>query len=357
MKNRQKNFVLIVGMVVLSFLYSCTKNKGAEPVKGYYPDGAFIINEGPYGTGVGTISHFDKITKVTTNNIFEKENGFSLGNIVQSMYIHNGKAYIVVNNANKIEVAKDTTFKSLTTVSGLNQPRYFLPVSSNKAYITEWGADGLTGAIKVFDLNSNTITSSIATGKGAENMLKVGDYVYVTCKGGLGNDEVINVIDIVTNSVVKTITVGANPANIVQDVNGKIWVLCSGKYKSDYSELEKTGSLIKIDPVTNTIELTLAFTSKFSQPAGLSINKAKDKLFYNYDGKVYSHEISANSLSATGVINRSFYGLGIDPGSDIIYGADAGNFSSSGKVIRYQSNGTVIDSMNVGIIPNGFFFK
>jgi YVTN family beta-propeller protein len=359
MKKINKTWLLLSAFTLSIALNSCTKHKDVEPtfIPGSYKSGVFITNEGPYGSGSGTITHFDDITNITTNNIFERENDFSLGNIVQSMYIYNGKAYIVVNNANKIEIAKDTTFKSIATITGLNQPRYFLPINNTKAYVTEWGADGKTGAVRVLDLSNNTITSTISTGKGAEKMLKHGDYVYVTCKGGLGNDEVVTVINSTNNTVTTTITVGANPSSIVEDVNGKIWVLCAGKYKSDYSALENPGSLVKIDPSTNTVEQKLDFSSIYSQPSGLTINTAQNNLFYNYDGNVYTHDVSATGLSTSGLIPRSFYGMEIDPSTDIIYASDAGNYSSAGKVIRFQTNGTAIDSMNVGIVPGGFFFK
>jgi DNA-binding beta-propeller fold protein YncE len=63
-------------------------------------------------------------------------------------------------------------------------------------------------------------------------------------------------------------------------------------------------------------------------------------------------------LKSTPLINRSFYGLGIDPKEGIIYGADAGGFTSNGKVVRFNpSTGLAIDSITVGIGPNSFIFR
>ena len=39
------------------------------------------------------------------------------------------------------------------------------------------------------------------------------------------------------------------------------------------------------------------------------------------------------------------------------YGSDAVDFSSNGKVIRYNASATVVDSFAVGVIPGNFFFK
>src|SRR5690606_19043542 len=99
------------------------------------------------------------------------------------------------------------------------------------------------------------------------------------------------------------------------------------------------------------------FTGTYTQPEDMVINGAKNKLYYSYQGAVYEVPVSATSLSTTPIITRYFYGIGIDPTDNNIYGADAGNFSSNGKVIRYNTSGTALDSFQVGVGPNGFIFR
>lgn len=350
-------FIASISVAVL--LGACTK-KNADTIAPIltFDYGIFIVNEGPYGSGTGTISYFSKGLNTLTNDLFQSKNNYPLGNVVQSMNIINNKAYIVVNNANKIEVADANSFIAQAPITGLNQPRYILAVNATKAYITEWGATGNEGAVKVLNLLTNKVSGTISTGKGAEKMLLKGNFVYVTCKGGSGKDSVVSVINASSDAVVATINVGASPDGIVEDLNGNVWVLCAGQYKSDYSGLEKSGSLVKINTTTNTVELSIPFTSTSSQPSGLTINGAKNKLYFNYEGKVMSQNITSTALDNTTFVARSFYGLGIDPATEIVYGADAGNYSSAGKVIRYNAaTGAVVDSMTVGIIPNGFFFR
>lgn len=320
-----------------------------------YDNGVFVTNEGPYATGTGTLSFYDPADKEVDNEIFNLKNAYTLGNIVQSMYVHNTIGYIVVNNADKIEVVDGSTIESKGVISGLSKPRYFLGVDANTGYVSQWGAS--TSSVEVIDLNTKAVKVSIPTASGAENMAKMGDKVYVACGGGYGTDSIVNVINTTTNTVVKSIVVGAAPQSIQVDANGDVWVLCVGKWKSDYSALEISGSLERIDGSGDTVNLSLAFSSTFSQPSNLVINSTKNKLFYSYDGGVYSHDITSSSLSSTSFISRKFYGLGVDPSNDEIYGGDAGNFTSKGKVIRYSATGTVIDSFGVGIAPNGFFFN
>jgi YVTN family beta-propeller protein len=353
------SLLMIVSLAIATILGACTQKKeeSINPLMSI-DHGVFIVNEGPYGSGTGSISYFSKGLNSLTNDLFQTKNNYPLGNVVQSMNIINNKAYIVVNNANKIEVADANTFIAQAPITGLNQPRYVLGVNAIKAYITQWGPTGNEGGVQVLNLLTNTISGTITTGKGAEKMLLKGNFVYVTCSGGSGKDSVVTVINATSDAVVATINVGASPGGIVEDLNGNIWVLCAGQYKSDYSGLEKSGSLVKINPISNTVELKIPFTSTSDMPSGLTINGAKNKLYYNYEGKVISQNVASPVLDNTTFANRSFYGLGVDPSTEIVYGADAGNYASAGKVLRYNaSTGVVIDSMTVGLIPNGFVFR
>jgi hypothetical protein len=125
------------------------------------------------------------------NDIFKTINGRTLGTFVQSMNIINDKAFIVVNGSAKVEVVNKTSFASLKTISGFRGPRFILPVSSDKAYISDWFANN----IKVVDLNSLTITDSIPTGEGQNTMAMINNKVYVANIGGYGIDSTVTVID------------------------------------------------------------------------------------------------------------------------------------------------------------------
>jgi YVTN family beta-propeller protein len=363
MKTKTKKlfyFAAIVGAFTVS---SCKKDDPAPdpvvetPAGTTYDNGVFITNEGPFGSGSGTLSFYSRSSGSISNDIFEAKNGYPLGNIVQSMEIYNGNAYIVVNNAGKVEVADGTSLASNGAITGFTSPRYFLGITSTKGYVSEWGTGGVAGAVKVVDLATKTITATITTGKGAEGMALAGTKVYVACGGGFDNDSVVTVINAATNAVVTNINVGANPKNVKMDANGKLWVLCSGQWDATYTFLIKTGKLVRIDTATNAVDLSLTLTSTTSQPSSLAINGAKTILYYTYNGGVYGQSTASASLSGTALINRSFYGLGIDPTNNYIYGADAGNFSSNGKIIRYNAAATLIDSVTVGVIPGGFYFK
>ena len=356
---KKPNQWLIAGIALISVMQGCKKDDPklvAATAGGAYDSGVFVACEGPFGSGTGTVSFYNRTTGAVSNDIFQSANTFPLGNVVQSVNIYNGKGYVVVNNAGKIEVVTANDFKSVGSITGLNSPRYFLGITSAKGYVSEWGTTG--GTVRVINLSNNSISSTINVGNGAENMVMVNNNVYVACSGGFVNDSIVTVINSTTDAVVTTINVGPNPGDIKVDANGKIWVLCGGQWNGSFTSLDKTGKLVRINPSNNTVEQTFTFSSTLSMPSNLAINSAKNKLFYTYQGKIYNHDITALNLSSMGLVDRSFYGLGFDPVNDYLYAADAGNFSSNGKVVRYNgSTGSKVDSFAVGIIPGDFFFR
>jgi hypothetical protein len=111
-----------IGSILCTFLFSCEKDK--EEVK--YTNGAFVVNEGAYTGNNGTISFYSFDEDTVVNDIFFVKNSRALGDVVQSMTIDNGKAYIVVNNSNKVEIADAVTFKELGVIENVNSPRYFI---------------------------------------------------------------------------------------------------------------------------------------------------------------------------------------------------------------------------------------
>jgi hypothetical protein len=350
---------VLVGATVI--MTSCSgDDESALPEAG--TDGFFVVNEGGFLNGNASLSYFNKSTKIMTNDVFLDATSRPLGDQAQSMTIFEDKGYIVVQSSSKIEVIDSKDFSSTTTITeGLSSPRYFLGISSTKGYVSDWGSDSKTGTIKVLDLMSNTVTKSIATGQGANKMIFVGNKVYVTTTGGFGSlDNNIQVISTDTDAIIKTIQVGDNPKSIVSDEAGTIWVAGTGSvvYNPDFSvdEANSTaGFIAKI--VNDEVEVIFSMPSKASGPSNLEINTTASNLYFDYAGNIYTLETAGvgagASIDIKQFINKSFYGLDLDPSTNNILGFDAGDFTSAGTMSRYDESGTLIDSYEVGIIPNG----
>lgn len=351
--NKQKIWAILACLCLFSFAACDDDNNMSE---GAYSNGIFITNEGPFQTGTGTLSFFDNNTQTINNAVFQLENNRPLGNIVQSLGRARDKGYVVVNNANKVEVVNLDSLTSLGTITGFTLPRYFLAVG-DKGFVSQWGEGGVNGSVAVVNLNNLTITNTIATGSGAERMAVANDKLYVVNGGGFGSDNTVTVINPETEVVITNIQVGDNPNSLQVDRDGNLWVLCGGFVDFVDSSNNTEGQLLRINTQTEGVDLSLTFPDATSQPQGLLIDKAGDFLYYRYMQKVFKQEIGAANLATDAFIQQNYYGMGIDWETADLWGADAGDFVSNGWIYRHDSeNGAVIDSFQVGIIPNNFYF-
>ena len=95
-----KNTLWAMLAAVILTTIACTK--GDEKPESAYASGVFIICEGPFGSGTGTMSYYNRVDS-TRGDIYGAANsGAAIGNILQSYTVHNDVGYLLANNANKI---------------------------------------------------------------------------------------------------------------------------------------------------------------------------------------------------------------------------------------------------------------
>lgn len=344
-------FILITCLSVFS---SCTKDEDPKN-EGLFSNGYYITNEGPFASGTGTVSYFDEDSSLVRHDIFETANGRPLGNIVQSIAISGENAYVVVNNAAKIEVVELSTFKSVATITGLVLPRYLLPITAGKAYVSDW-----KGVVSIIDMSTNSVKAEIPAGTGPETMLKAGKYVYVLNAGGMTIDSTVTIIDFSTDKVVKTLKVYDRPTGAIADASGKVWVMCSGKGFNGWPMPGDTkGHLIRIDPSTLEIDLDFEFPEVSMHPEKLVTNKSASKLFFLYNNGIYTYGTSFAGQSPQLLVEHSnLYALAFDQAKNLVLASDPVDFQQNGWILRYNAdNGQKLDSIPAGIIPGNILIK
>lgn len=343
-------FILVI--LLITSLFSCKKDELGPQCIGCNNDeilsetaDVLILNEGNFGWGNGSISYYQPQSKIISNNVYlQANNNIPLGDVVQSAYQFNDKFYVVANNSSKIEVINSTYFSSVATISGFNSPRYFLPITNTKAYVS----DLYSNSIQIVDLTTNSIAGSIITNCWTENLLLHNDTVYAC---DMTNDNLL-IINPTNNSLVDSVKLGVEPNSIVKDKNNKLWIMCSGGFQEDNAKL------IRFNPQTRSIEATFIFSNINQSPSNLVIDNEQEQLYF-LNNNVYRMNITATSLPSSELISNNsntFYGLGVDPVNEDIYVADAIDYVQSGIVFRYSSNGSLIHQFNVGIIPGNFLF-
>jgi YVTN family beta-propeller protein len=339
------NHISIISLLSLLILASCKKDKPDPIVNNTYigpSKKVYVINEGNYGSNNAGITLFDTGTGNSITDKFKDKNGVALGDVAQSMSLINGDYYIVVNNSNKIVVC-DTALKIKRTISGLTSPRYIIGVSAQKAYVSDYYANGLS----IVDLNTGTKTGSITLHGSTEKMVYINNKVYVTNS----SKDHVYVINTTNNSISDSISVGLNASHIVLDKNNKIWVLSSGT-----SSVQ--GKLSLIDPFSNSVTWSQSFALN-DKASLLCLNGTKDTLWYaNKDG-ICRMPIKSTILPNAFITSTSnIYGLGIHPTRHEVYVADAIDYVSQSKIFVYKaSSGTYFGSFKAGFISNGFYFE
>ncbi|MES2780252.1 MAG: DUF5074 domain-containing protein, partial [Bacteroidota bacterium] len=236
-------------------------------------------------------------------------------------------------------------YQSIATITGFRSPRYMLAVSEHKAYVTEYYAN----AIRIVDLNTNTITDSIAMNGWMDEMVLLNGKVYVTNT----KKNYILAIDVTTNTVTDTIKVVDSSVGIQVDANNKIWVLSNGNLV-----LGIRPALQRINPTLNVVEQTFSLNFSEMDVSRLRINKAKTKLYW-LSKNVFAMRIDDQTVSTTPFIqavNQNFYGLGVNPRTDEVYVSDTKDFVQQSVINRYRSNGSFSGDFKAGLITGGFFF-
>jgi YVTN family beta-propeller protein len=346
--NKSSTYFILFIAILNSFI-SCKKDEPPiKPSANITSGGSgfvYVLNEGNFMASNGSITRLNLSDGSIVSDFYSiQNNGFQIGDVPQSMAIHNGKFYVVVNNSSKIEILDRYTFQKIGQITGLTSPRYFLPISNNKAYVT----DLFSNTISLVDLNSNLVVSTIALNGWSEEMHQVYGKVFVTSK----NTNKLYVINAQNDQLQDSITIGFGGSGIVEDKFGKIWVLCSGDQTSQIAKL------VRIDPLNLSIDTSFVFSSISNNPFRLSINGNKDELFFLDNAGVFKMNVSG-SFSSSPIIpkgNKNFYSIGIDPQNGNIYVSDAIDFNQNGIIYRYNNSGNPIDQFSCGIIPGFIFF-
>ncbi len=351
-------FLLLLSL--LTVILGCTEEPIIEPTP--TPDGfskgVFITNEGGFNSGNASVSFYDPIEKTVQEKIFETTNNQPLGDVLQSMTIIDDKAYLVLNNSQKVEIVNLNDFSSIGTIESLTSPRYLTLINESTAYISDiYGA-----AISVVDLATQKETDKIPFGSASEEMVMVGNEMFVAQPSLSINTKKssnhIFVIDVLTNQVTDSIQVGYNPISLKLDGNNKLWFFCNGE--GNFGNPDKLGGLYKINPITKIVEVTLPFSDNtVSFAPRLVLNGDKSQLYF-LKSAIFKMSVAATELPTTPFIEangRDIYGLGVNPNTGNVYVGESGNFVQKGTVTIYTNTGTELSSFKAGVGVNGFYFN
>lgn len=321
-----------------------------------YSVGTFVLCEGANG-GNGSVSFYNRTSKSIKNDIFATaNNAAALGNTPVSMTLLGKNIYIPVNNSDKLQIVEANTFLLQSNITGLSKPRYFEEVrrdiNGQQAYITEGGA-GVTGDIRVIDISAKTkavsIYRTVILNGIPDKIINVGAVTYILNKDE--NDSTIFIMDsFAVDTLYKTLKVAPAPNSFVRDANGDIWVICNPKTsKSQLVKVRFTNDNVYFDIQSNA--------------SSIITDKTGYNLYYIANNKIWQKDLKNFGTNPPTLLEKQPSltkpnALGIDPITGYLYIADAKDKTSNGQVyILDVANKIIVDSVAVGVNPNGFLFR
>lgn len=347
---------------VMLCIVSCMKQDADSSAEDFDfgPDAAlFIVNEGGFGNGNSSLSVYEPESGVVHNNIFRRANGVPLGDVAQSMTVHDGKGWVVVNNSKVIFAIGLDDIVEKGRITGFVSPRNIAFVSDSKAYVT----DMYSQSIYIVDPRTYSMTGTIETGCTTEQIIIHDGYAYVNFWSS-GN-EVLK-IDTATDKVTDRIRTGLQPCSMALDANDRLWALTDGSAAwPDNPAGSEDPCLHRIDLESFSIDRTLHFdgyvTTGYSSVSRLQTDASGRHLLWLDGEGVWMMDIESPELPDGPLVRsgsgQTFYSMTVSPSDGDIYVSDAIDYSQNGKISRYSADGTLKDEFTAGICPGAFCWR
>ena len=338
---------------------SCVKDKPNPDVK-YLPSvssrGVVILNEGSFGNNNAEISYLDLSENKLSNLIYRNANDKSLGDVAQHVQFYENHFFILLNNSNKLVVLDALTWKLKVTVSGIVSPRYMV-FADSKIFISSLSQN----VIYVVDANSlQLIDQVLIDDKGAENMMLVGNEIWIT-HWNIQRKQVF-ILNTQTRKMEDKIELPYYASHaIVQDRNDMVWILAGNKYQN------RRSALMQIHPTTHQIIQQFEFPEE-AEPIRLQMNATKDTLYFiqvNYDGGANHNGLYRMSIDDVDLPNQAFiaamqnsyfWAYGIDSVSKHIFISDPKGFTQQSSIYEYSNQAKLLYEYRAGIGANQFLF-
>jgi DNA-binding beta-propeller fold protein YncE len=342
-------------------LASCIQDKPPAIVNTAVPGGTgnvYIICQGALGNGNASLYAYDPANDSIYGDIYKQANNQPLGDVFQSMIRIGSDFFLCVDNSNEIMIINAATKKNVASIP-VPQPRYILPVSASKAYVSSL----FHNKVYIINTQNYTLTDSITLpNQNTEGMCLYNNNAVICTWDSLGNH--IYMIDYTTDKLVQTIQVaGYTPQSVVVDKQQMLWVLGTGSF----SGLPATWT--RLDPSTGDILASYTFPAS-AVPLGPVFNSTLDTIYYieaNYSGGAANNGVYRMSIYDAGLPSQPlipalplqyFYALGVSPVTGYLFVGDPLGFNQNGSLYIYKPDGTLVQSFigKLGLGPGGFYF-
>jgi hypothetical protein len=342
----KENFIfrLMAALIWLS-LEACSE-KSEEPAGIKVPIQAgkmvLICNEGNYRSGNASAGLLNLATGEWDENAFKTFTGRALGDVCQSATLWNGAWWMVVNNSGKIEIVSKENFAPVKTIEGITSPRFLLPASETKAYLTDLYANKLW----IVDGQAMAITGSVAFPGWGEELLQAGGKVWVVNR----RKNKLFGLNPATDTWADSIAFPGNLSSIAPASQGRIWVGFEGNSGT-------AAGISLFNTLTGEKEKTW-LSNQTAMPFAFQSSVSGDSLFF-IQNQVMLLKIQDAEWPVADVLDGktgNFYGLGYDPERRELWASDARDYQQKSRIYRKDLKNGSLREQTGGTISSRFYF-
>ncbi|MDR6369137.1 hypothetical protein J2795_000625 [Chryseobacterium bernardetii] len=336
-----KLLTVLFAVVLLFNISSCSSSSDEIEVSPItYQNGYFISNEGNYNSQGAKVTFVTRNLSLKQDDIYGYNNNKDiLGDVLQTIGLNGNKAYLVVNNSNKIVVVDRYTFKKLAVITDqLDNPRG-ITFANDFIYVTNTNFVAHTQSVTKYKASDYSFVSKINMTEVSDKAVEAGGNVFVqNASSGFGN----KITYINTSNDSKTeITVP----------NGQIGNTVS--YKSNVYTISSTATDSYIYKISGTGAITPVITLT-GIPSATNLQIDNDKIYFSSANKVYTTSLAIPAIPATPLLTAAdggpyftLYGFNVIDGR--IFASDVKQFTQDSEMVVYSAvTGAQISSFKTG---------
>jgi len=333
----KKQVLLLIG-VLLSFT-SCEK-EDLILENTLSTELIFVANEGNFGTSNGSVSVIkdDQVIQTIPN----------IGDVVQSLLVHQNKLFVSVNNSHKIKIYDITENGLLLPGIEINtngsSPRE-MTVVNNKLYFTNWN----TQDVKILNLFTYDFETPIKVDGLPESIVHNGENIFVGIMMNEDYSDASTVLKISpqTNSVVSNFEVGKGPTSLL--VMDKELIVARTFYDENWNAFYGT-SMVEITVDEGSSNPVTIVNYGTGVVCGGSVHSFKNSPYTSYLGGVakLNNDLSIDENSLVGFTDDSNV-YSVETINDKVY---IGTLDGYVKVL--SEDGIELNTLKVGEFPGDF---
>lgn len=368
-----KKYLLGIAVMLSATLFTACLDNDNTPNKYYIPvsNGVYVVGSGNSASGIpGNLTYYDNVTKSATKDIFNKLNGFSLGNgTVNDAMRFGDKTYVVSSDENSVIVTDakmhflhriDLTAPTMLGEKGVNPRR--ITASDNKIYVSTYG-----GCVAAIDTASYTMTKKYDVGSYPEGIMVSNGYLFVANSDyALNNNASISIVDLSTGTT-ETVTNEniRNPQEIAV-AGAYIYYLDWGHFGEAPDYIQEHAGVYRYNIYDKKVECIIPNATGMTcyGTAIYTFNNAtgvKETTYTIYDNRTGSK----TNFVAEGI--ESPAAIAIDPLTNYLYiasyrkpsGSQYAESSADGYVVFYDNSNSMkrVGSFDCGVGPTRLAFN